>query len=152
MKKYYKVVSENRKAYHDYQIIERYSAGIVLSGNEVKSCRLGKVNLKDSYVIIKEGEAYLLNLHIGDYEKGRERESPTRTRKLLLNRQELKKLIGKVSQRGLTIIPLKIFFSGNWAKAEIALVKSKKKYEKKEKLKEKAVKRDIEREAKGLFK
>jgi SsrA-binding protein len=152
VKKYYKVVSENRKAYHDYQIIERYSAGIVLSGNEVKSCRLGKVNLKDSYVIFKDGEAYLLNLHIGDYEKGRERESPNRTRKLLLNRQELRKLIGKVSQRGLTIIPLKIFFSGNWAKAEIALVKSKKKYEKKEKLKEKAVKKDIDREAKGLFK
>ena len=124
-----KVVATNKKAFHDYQIFDRYEAGIVLSGPEVKSLREGRVNLKDSYAIVRQAEIYLLNCHISPYSHGnRENMDPTRTRKLLLHRQEINKLIGRTVEKGFTLVPLRVYFKGGRAKAEIALVKGKKLY------------------------
>jgi len=142
-----KIVCQNRKAYHDYEIIETYEAGMVLKGTEVKSLREGRANLKDSYVIIKDGEAYLLNCHISPYSHGNVmNHDPVRTRKLLLHKKEIEKLMGKASIKGYTIIPLKIYFKGPWAKVEIALAKGKKIYDKRAKIKEKDIQREIQRE------
>lgn len=140
------VVTTNRKAYHDYFIEETYEAGISLLGTEVKSLREGKVNLKDSYAIIKGNEVFLLNCHISPYSHGNiQNHDPLRTRKLLLHRKEIDKLWGKLSQRGFTLIPLKIYFKEGKAKVEIGLVKGKRKYEKREALKEKEAKREMQR-------
>jgi SsrA-binding protein len=141
-----KVVCQNRKAFHDYEILETYEAGIVLTGTEVKSLREGRANLKDSYVIIKDGEAFLLNCHISPYSHGNiMNHDPVRTRKLLFHKREIQKLMGKVAQKGFALIPLKIYFKGPWAKVEIALAKGKKIYEKRDKIREREVKREIER-------
>ncbi len=141
-----KVVCQNRKAFHDYEILETFEAGIVLSGTEVKSLRHGRANLRDSYVLIKDGEAYLLNCHISPYSHGNiMNHEPLRTRKLLLHKKELMKLMGKVAQKGLTLIPLKIYFKGPWAKVEVALARGRKSYEKRDKIKEKEARREIER-------
>jgi SsrA-binding protein len=141
-----KVVCTNKKAYHDYFIEETFEAGIVLLGTEVKSLREGKANLSDSHVLIKGNEAYLFNCHISPYSHGNiQNHDPLRTRKLLLNREEIDKLRGKAIQRGYTIVPLKIYFKGHLAKLEIGLARGKKVFEKREALKEKEAKREISR-------
>lgn len=143
------VVTTNRKAYHDYFIEETYEAGICLLGTEIKSIREGRVNLKDSYAIIKNSEVFLLNCHISPYSHGNlQNHEPLRTRKLLLKRREIDKLWGKLSQQGFTLVPLKIYFKKGKAKIEIGLVKGKRKYEKREALKEKEAKREIQRHMK----
>jgi SsrA-binding protein len=141
-----KIVCQNRKAYHDYHIEETLEAGIALLGTEVKSLREGKANLKDSYVIIKEGEVFLLNCHISPYSHGNiMNHDPVRTRKLLLNRKEIDKLGGKAAAKGFTLIPLKIYFKDSFAKVEIGLARGKKLFEKRETIKEREARREIER-------
>jgi len=140
------IASTNRKAYHDYFIQETFEAGIVLLGTEVKSLREGKANLKDSHVLIKDNEAFLLNCHISPYTHGNlQNHDPLRTRKLLLHRREINKLWGALSQQGLTLIPLKIYFKKGKAKVEIGLAKGKRKYEKREAIKEKEADREMQR-------
>lgn len=145
-----KIVSTNRKAYHDYHIQETCEAGISLLGTEVKSLREGRANLKESYVIFKEGEAFLLNCHISPYSHGNiQNHDPLRTRKLLLHKKEISKLWGRTSQQGLTVVPLKIYFKDGRAKVEIGLAKGKRQYEKRATIKEKEAKREIERHLKA---
>jgi SsrA-binding protein len=145
-----KVVVTNRKAYHDYQIQETYEAGISLRGAEVKSLREGRANLKESYVIVKESEVFLINCHISPYSHGSIRDhDPLRTKKLLLHRKEIHRLWGAVSQKGLTLIPLKIYFKKGKAKVEIGIARGKRTYEKKETIKAKEARREIERHVKS---
>jgi len=147
-----KVLSTNKKAYFDYEIIETYEAGIVLLGTEVKSAKEGKINLRDSFVKIINGEAFLLNCHISPYSHGNiTNHDPTRTRKLLLHRKELNKLIGKSKEKGLTLIPLKIYEKGNKIKVEISLAKAKRNSIKEKDIKEKDISREINRELKNRF-
>lgn len=132
----------NKKARYDYEILERYEAGIVLTGNEIKSIRKGSCNLKDSYVIVKNGEVFILGMHISNYKEGSITNlDETRTRKLLLNRKEINKLQGTIEIKGYTIVPVKLYFVNNRAKLEIAVAKGKHTYDKKEAIK----KRDNER-------
>lgn len=146
MKPDIKIVCQNRKAYHDYSIEETIEAGIQLLGTEVKSLRESKANLKDSYVLIKDAEVILLNCHISPYSHGNIlNHNPLRTRKLLLHRKEIERLRGKIQQKGYTLIPLKIYFKGPYAKVEIGLAKGKRQYEKREAIKEREAKRDIEK-------
>ncbi|KPJ69338.1 hypothetical protein AMJ44_03995 [candidate division WOR-1 bacterium DG_54_3] len=145
---YFKPIAENRKARFDYNILETLKTGLVLNGSEVKSIRLGRVNLKDSFGRVEKGEVWIYGMHISPYQK-EEKLSPSRPRKVLLKKKELVKLIGKVAERGLTLVPLKLFFDGNWAKIELGLAKAKRKYEKREALRRKAVKREIEKALKG---
>jgi SsrA-binding protein len=141
-----KTVCQNRKAYHDYSIHEKYEAGIVLLGTEVKSLREGRANLKDSYVAFKDGEAFLMNCHISPYSHGNiMNHDPLRTRKLLFHKKEIEKLLGKVAEKGYTLVPLRIYFKGPYAKVEVALAKGKRVYEKRERIKEREVKRELER-------
>ncbi|MCX7988250.1 MAG: SsrA-binding protein SmpB [Thermodesulfovibrio sp.] len=145
-----KVVTQNKKAYADYFIDETIEAGIVLTGTEVKSLRQGKANLKDSYVIIKDNEAWLLNCHISPYTHGNIfNHDPLRTRKLLLHRKEIERLRGKIQQQGYTLIPLKLYFKGPYVKVEIALARGRKKYEKRDIIKKKEAQREIERALKN---
>ena len=133
-----KIIAQNKKARHDYFILESYEAGIKLLGSEIKSIRLGKVNLNDAFVTFKEGETYLNNMHIAKYDfSNRFNHDETRARKLLLHKNEILKLYGKTKEQGLTIIPLKIYFKEGLAKVEIGLAKGKKDYDKRETLKEK---------------
>lgn len=134
MDKFYKLIAENRKAFHDFSILETFRAGLILLGAEVKSIRLSKVNLKDSFARVESGEVWLYNMHINPYQRANEGLDPYRKRKLLFTRRELKKIVGLTSQKGLTLVPLKIYFLGDWAKIDIGLAKSKKQYEKKEQL------------------
>lgn len=139
----------NRKARYDYEIEEEYEVGIVLTGTEIKSIRAGKVNIKDSYAIIKNEEIFLLNTHISSYEKGNIfNHEEDRTRKLLMHKQEIKKLNNKVVLEGYTLIPLKIYFAKGRAKVLIGLCKGKKNYDKRETIK----KRDTEREMRANYK
>jgi SsrA-binding protein len=141
-----KVVCQNRKAYHDYHIDETVESGIALLGTEVKSLREGKANLKDSYVIIKGGEVFLLNCHISPYSHGNiMNHDPLRTRKLLLHKKEISRLAGKVIAKGYTLIPLKLYFKDSFAKVEIGLAKGKKLFEKRDTIKEREARREIER-------
>ncbi|MDA8053888.1 MAG: SsrA-binding protein SmpB [Deltaproteobacteria bacterium] len=141
-----KILSDNRKASFLYEILEKYEAGIALYGPEIKSIKSGKVNLSDGYVVIKNGEALLLNVHISPYEKAaRENKDPLRTRVLLLHKNEIMRLYGKTKEKNLTIIPLKIYLKSGRAKVEIALVKGKKIYDKRASIKEKEQKREVER-------
>ncbi|MCB4205536.1 SsrA-binding protein SmpB [Deferribacterales bacterium Es71-Z0220] len=147
-----KILAQNKKAFHDYEIIENFEAGIELKGTEVKSCKSGKVNLRDSFVKIKDGEAFLLNAHISEYEKGNiSNHEPTRTRKLLLHKREINRLIGKAQEKGLTIIPLKIYLKKNLVKVEIALAKGKQAHDKRNTIKEKDLKKEISRDFKNKF-
>ena len=145
-----KVVTVNKKALHNYEIIEKIEAGIVLIGSEVKSIREGKINLKDSYVEIKLKEAYLINSHISLYSNASyNNHEPERERKLLMHRRELLKWERKVKTRGVSIIPLRVYFTDKGLiKVEIALAKGKREYEKKQKIKERDIKREIDRELK----
>jgi SsrA-binding protein len=145
-----KVVCQNRKAYHDYHIEDTVEAGIALLGTEVKSLREGKANLKDSYVLIKEGEAFLLNSHISPYSHGNIlNHDPLRTRKLLMHREQIDKLGGKAATKGYTLIPLKVYFKDSFAKVEIGVAKGKRLFEKRETIKEKEARREIERAMKS---
>lgn len=143
----YKVVTDNRKARYLYEILETYEAGIQLTGTEVKSIREGKVNLQDGYALIRNGEAWLLNAHISPYSGIGQyfNHEPRRTRKLLLHRQEIRKLIGKVEQQGLTLVPLKMYLKRGLVKVNLGLGRGKKIYDKREDLKRRQDQRDIQR-------
>jgi SsrA-binding protein len=144
-----KVVCQNRKAGHEYFIEETFEAGMVLEGPEVKSLRDGRANLVDSYARIKKGEAFLYNMHISPYPFAHHVNlNPTRTRKLLMTRREIKRLIGKTEEKGYTMIPLKVYFSEGWAKVQIGLAKGKKKADKRQAIKEKDLQREMDRERK----
>ncbi|MBS1112264.1 MAG: smpB [Nitrospirae bacterium] len=141
-----KVISQNRKAYHDYHVEDTLEAGIALLGTEVKSLREGRANLKDSYVILKSGEAFLLNCHISPYSHGNiMNHDPLRTRKLLMHRNEIDRLRGKVEGKGYTLIPLKLYFKDSFVKVEIGLARGKKLFEKRDTIKEREAKREIEK-------
>ena len=136
----------NRKAKFDYTILEEIEAGMVLKGTEVKSIKDGKANIKDSYAIIKNGEVYLLNMHISEYKEGNIfNHEETRTRKLLLHKKEILKLRDKVDLQGITLIPLKVYFKKNKAKVLLGLAKGKKTYDKRESIKERDIKRNLEK-------
>ncbi|WP_091271513.1 SsrA-binding protein SmpB [Alteribacillus persepolensis] len=141
-----RVLAQNRKARHDYFIEETFEAGIVLKGTEIKSIRAGRVNIKDSFAKIDNSEMFLHNAHISPYEQGNQfNHDPLRTRKLLLHRREINKLIGKSQQAGYSIVPLKVYIKHGVAKVLIGLAKGKKKYDKREAIKQKDAKRDMER-------
>ncbi len=145
-----KIISTNRKALHEYHIFDKYNAGMVLTGTEIKSIRKGAVNLKDSYVRIEGNEVYLYNCHISPYEQGnRYNHEEKRTRKLLLNKKEINKINGKIKKEGYTIAALELYLENGWAKIEIALAKGKKLYDKREDLAKKAQARDINRAIKS---
>ncbi len=128
-----KLVASNKKAYHDYFIMDKFEAGMVLLGTEVKSIREGRINLKDSYAIVKEGEPFLLNCHISPYSHGnRENHDPTRARKLLLHHKEIRKLIGKTQEKGLTLVPLRVYLTRGRVKVELGVARGKKDYDKRE--------------------
>jgi SsrA-binding protein len=128
-----KLIASNRKAFHDYFILEKLEAGISLFGTEVKSSREGRVNLRDSYAAVKNGEAFLLNCHISPYSHGnRENHEPTRIRKLLLHRKEIRKLIGKTNEKGLTLVPLRVYLKRGRIKVELGVARGKKQYDKRE--------------------
>jgi SsrA-binding protein len=148
-KEEFKVVATNRKAYHDYFIEEKYEAGIALTGTEIKSVRASRVSLKDGYVTFRDGEAWLVNVHISPYEhRGYAGHDPTRDRKLLLHRREINHLMGRVKERGWTVVPLRMYIKNGKAKVEIALVRGKRKYDKREAI----AKRDYERELRRAYK
>jgi SsrA-binding protein len=147
----YKVISDNRQARYLYEILETFEAGIELTGTEVKSIRAGRVNLKDGYALIRDGEAWLINVHISPYTASGQyfNHEPRRTRKLLLHRQEIRKLIGKVEQQGLTLVPLKMYLKRGWVKVSIGLGKGKKVHDKRESLKKRQDQRDMQRAMKN---
>lgn len=141
-----KVLANNKKAYHDYFVEEKFEAGISLAGTEVKSIRLGRLNLKDSYCSVRHGEMILQGLHISPYEKGNIfNKDPLRDRKLLMHRKEIDRLFGKVKQDGYSIIPLQVYLKGPYVKVEIGLCKGKKLYDKRESAARESAKRDMER-------
>jgi SsrA-binding protein len=141
-----RIVVENRRARHDYEILETYEAGIVLVGSEVKSVREGKVSIQEAYADVEGGEVWLHEMHISPYDKaGPFGHDPKRPRKLLLTKREIKRLIGKVREKGLTLIPLRVFFKGPWVKIELALARGKRKYEKREAIKRRIIEEEIKR-------
>lgn len=142
-----KIVAKNKKAYHEYFIEEKYEAGLVLAGTEVKSIRQGKVNLKDSYVSINKGEAFVFNMHISPYEKGNiYNTDPLRPRKLLLNKREIRKLAGLIALKGYSLIPLSLYLKNGLVKMELSLAKGKKLYDKRQDLAKKDADRRIQRQ------
>jgi len=144
-----KLIASNRKAFHDYFVLQKVEAGIALTGTEVKSLREARVNLKDSYVDFDRGEAYLVGAHISPYSHGnRENHDPERKRKLLLHRREIDRLQGQVVEKGLTVVPLRLYFKGGKVKAEIAVVRGKKLFDKRETEK----RRELDREAEAAIK
>lgn len=148
------LIAKNPNAYHNYEIIEKIETGIVLYGTEIKSIRLGKVNLKDSYAIIeKNGEVYVYSMHISPYEHGNiYNKDPLRPKKLLLNKKEIHKLIGLTTQKGYALVPTKIYFSGNFVKLELGVGRGKKLYDKREDIKKKEAERKINRYMKESLK
>jgi SsrA-binding protein len=141
-----KLIASNRKAFHDFFIEETYEAGIVLSGTEVKSLRAGKANLKDSYAMVKDEEIFLVGCHISPYSHGNIWNlDPERTRKLLMKKQQIKKLMGQIILKGLTLVPTKLYFKGPRVKVELGLAKGKKHYDVRDILKEKEGRREVER-------
>jgi len=147
-----KVIVQNKKAFHDYNILDRIEAGIVLTGDEVKSLRAGRVSLKGSYAVVKAGELYLINCNISLYKHAyeKDKELATRSRKLLLHKRELNRLIGDISRKGVTIVPLKLYFNNRGiVKVELGICKHKKAPDKKQMLKERDIRRETERELRG---
>lgn len=143
-----KVVASNRKARHDYSILDTYEAGMALTGTEVKSLRAGRASLVDAFAQERDGELYLHGMHIPEYVQGTwTNHEPRRTRKLLLNRIEIDRLIGKTRESGLTIVPLQVYFSDGWAKVEIGVAKGKKSYDKRQDLAKRDAQREIARAA-----
>ena len=144
-----KLVANNKKAYHDYFIEEKYECGIVLHGTEVKSLRLGKCSIKESFIRIENGEVFAYGMHISPYEKGNIfNKDPMRVKKLLMHKQEIRKLIGKLTEQGYTLVPLQVYFKDGRAKVEIGLAKGKKLYDKREAIAKKDMRREQEREFK----
>lgn len=144
-----KIITTNKKAFHDYLILEKFNAGLVLTGTEIKSVRKAGINLKDSFGKIEDGEAWLYNTHINPYEQGnRFNHEAERKRKLLLNKNEILKMLGKIKKEKYTIIPLSIYLENGWAKAEIALAKGKQLHDKRESIAKKTVEREIARNIK----
>ncbi|MCL2863976.1 MAG: SsrA-binding protein SmpB [Lachnospiraceae bacterium] len=144
-----KLIANNKKAYHDYFILEKYEAGIVLHGTEVKALRMGKCSIKEAFVRIAHGEIYVYGMHISPYEKGNIfNKDPLRVRKLLLHKSEINKISGKVKEQGITVLPLKIYFSGSLVKVEIGLAKGKKLYDKRADIAKKDQKREAQRDLK----
>lgn len=142
-----KLIAQNKKARHDFSIEETYEAGMVLQGTEIKAIRAGRVNLKDSFARIRNGEVYVFNMHISPYEQGnRYNHEPLRTRKLLLHKKQISKLIGDTKEAGYSLVPLKLYIKDGYAKLLIGLGKGKKKYDKREDLKRKEANRSIQRE------
>jgi SsrA-binding protein len=144
--KHIKIIAQNRKARYDYFIEDELEAGLVLKGTEVKSLRLGKANLKDAYARIKDGEVYVYQMHIGPYPFAYyDNHDPLRPRKLLLHKREIKRLYGKVNEKGFTLIPLKIYFKAGKVKITVALVRGKRKYDKREAIRRRDEKRELDR-------
>ena len=144
-----KLVANNKKAYHDYFILEKYEAGLVLHGTEVKSLRMGKCSIKEAFIRIENGEVFIYGMHISPYEKGNIfNKDPLRVRKLLLHKSQIQKLIGNSAEKGYTIVPLQVYFSNGRAKIEIGLAKGKKLYDKRQDIAKKDQKREAEKELK----
>lgn len=144
-----KMIANNKKAYHDYFILENYEAGIALHGTEVKSLRMGKCSIKESFIRVEDGEMYIYGMHISPYEKGNIfNKDPLRVRKLLLHKAEINKMLGKTKEKGMAIVPLKVYFKGSLVKVEIGLAKGKKLYDKRQDIAKKDQKREAERDFK----
>lgn len=144
-----RMVANNKKAYHDYFIEDKYEAGAALAGTEVKSLRMGKCSIKESFVRIEKGEVFIYGMHITPYEKGNIfNKDPLRARKLLMHKNEILKLAGKIAEKGYTLVPLQVYFKGSLVKVEIGLARGKKLYDKREDIAKKDQKREIEREFK----
>ncbi|MBP3602921.1 MAG: SsrA-binding protein SmpB [Lachnospiraceae bacterium] len=144
-----KLVANNKKAYHDYFIEEKYEAGLVLHGTEVKSLRMGKCSIKEAFIRVEKGEVYIYGMHVSPYEKGNIfNKDPLRPKKLLLHKQEIRKLIGSSAEKGYTLVPLQVYFSNGRAKIEIGLAKGKKLYDKRQDIAKKDQKREAEKEMK----
>ena len=144
-----KLVANNKKAYHDYFIEEKYEAGLVLHGTEVKSLRMGKCSIKEAFIRIEKGEVYIYGMHISPYEKGNIfNKDPLRPKKLLLHKQQIRKLIGSSAEKGYTLVPLQVYFSNGRAKIEIGLAKGKKLYDKRQDIAKKDQRREAEKEMK----
>ncbi|MDO4935289.1 MAG: SsrA-binding protein SmpB [Phascolarctobacterium sp.] len=150
MEKTIKVIAENRKARHDYQLLESWEAGIALTGTEVKALRQGKANLRDAYAqVTKQGEIIVYQLHISEYEHGNiNNHDPLRSRRLLLHKQEIKKITNKVMQKGFTLVPVKLYFKHGFVKVELALAQGKQNYDKRQTLVQRDVEREMDRERK----
>ena len=148
-----KLIANNKKAYHDYFILDTYEAGIALHGTEVKSLRMGKCSIKESFIRIENGEVFVYGMHISPYEQGNIfNKDPLRVKKLLLHKSEINKMLGKVKENGISIVPLKVYLKGSIVKVEIGVVKGKKLYDKREDIAKKDAKRNIEREMKNINK
>lgn len=148
-----KIITQNKKAFHDYQVLDRLEAGLVLTGDEVKSLRAGHVNMTGSFAHVREGELYLINCHISPYRHAYHKEEDAlRSRKLLVNKRELEHLAGAVSRKGITLVPLKLYFNERGrVKVELGLCKHKKAHVRKEELKERDIKRETRRELRGRY-
>ena len=146
-----KLIANNKKAYHDYFIEDKYEAGISLAGTEVKSLRMGRCSVKEAFIRIEKGEVYVYNMHIAAYEKGNIfNKDPLRVRKLLLHKREIRKIEGQIAQKGYTVVPLSVYFSGSLVKDEIGLAKGKKLYDKRQDIAKKDQRREAERKFKNL--
>lgn len=146
-----RLIANNKKAYHDYFILETYEAGISLHGTEVKSLRMGKCSIKEAFIRVEDEEVYIYGMHISPYEKGNIfNKDPLRVRKLLLHKQEIRKLLGKTKEKGIAVIPLKVYFKGSLVKLEIGLAKGKKLYDKRQDIAKKDQRREAEREFKVM--
>ena len=152
MKDHIKLVANNKKAYHDYFIDDKYEAGIELFGTEVKSVRMGKCSVKEAFVKIDNGQVYVYGMHISPYEKGNIfNKDPLRARRLLMHRTEISRLDAKMAEKGYTLVPLQVYFKGSLVKVEVGLARGKKLYDKRETIAKKDQKREIEREFKQTF-
>jgi SsrA-binding protein len=144
-----RIITDNRRAFHEYHILERFDAGLVLTGTEVKSLRLGKVNLTDAFARIEDGEVWVYHMHVAPYTHGNiYNVDPMRRRKVLLKKSEISRLLGKTREQGLTLIPLKLYWDGDWAKLEVGLAKGKKLHDKRDAIAKKDSAREVARELK----
>ena len=151
-KESFKLIANNKKAYHDFFIDDKYETGIELFGTEVKSIRMGKCSIKESFVRIEKGEVYIYGIHINPYEKGNIfNKDPLRVRKLLLHKTEINKLAAKIAEKGYTLVPLQVYFKGSLVKVEIGLARGKKLYDKRDDIAKKDQRREVEREFKQTF-
>lgn len=153
MKDTFKLIANNKKAYHDYFIDEKFECGIELYGTEVKSIRMGKCSVKEAFVRIEKGQVYICGMHVNPYEKGNIfNKDPLRVKKLLLHKFEIHKLEGKIREKGYTLVPLQVYFKGSLVKVEIGLARGKKLYDKRQDIAKKDQKREVERDFKEKFK
>ena len=144
-----KLIANNKKAYHDYFILEKYEAGLVLHGTEVKSLRMGKCSIKEAFIRVEDGEMYIYGMHISPYEKGNIfNKDPLRVRKLLLHKLEIRRLMSKIKEKGYTLVPLQVYFKGSLVKVEIGLARGKKLYDKRADIAKKDQRRELEKEFK----